>query len=118
MDVHIRTKINTWWSSIETAVIKIGDATMEITGGTDGGNYWLNGHTGKELKDGDILAFANFSVTFNQVTFKQKKYRFEFGHGDALSIQTYKDFVSVVVKANTATNFMGSVGLIGKFRLA
>ena len=30
MTVHIRTKIETWWSYVESAVLKIGEETMEI----------------------------------------------------------------------------------------
>ena len=115
MEVHIRTKINTWWSFIETAVIKIGNETLEVTGGIHGGSYWLNGKTGNNLEDGATFIFSNlFEVKFHQVTSKQKKYRIDFGHGDSLGIATYKDFVSVNVMANKPDNYMGAVGLMGK----
>ena len=39
--VHIRTKIHTWWSYIESAVVMIGDGILEVKGGEDGGALLL-----------------------------------------------------------------------------
>lgn len=33
LEIHVRTKINTWWSFIETAAIRIGNDILEVTGG-------------------------------------------------------------------------------------
>ena len=118
MDIHIRTKISSWWSSIEYVAIKIGDDTLEVTGGTDGGKYWLNGIVGAELEDGNTFALSGFKVTFRKWNIRQKKYRIDFGNGGALLVETYKDFVSVNVKANHAEDFIGAVGMMGKFSLS
>ena len=114
MDIHIRTKITDWWSYIETAVIKIGSATLEVTGGIDGGRYWLNGQPGDELVDGATFDLNGFEVKFTQVTSEKKKYRIDFGTGDGLKIGTFKDFVDVNMLAKNADNFRDSVGLMGE----
>ena len=36
MMIHVRTKQVNWWSYIETAVLKIGNETLEVPGGEDG----------------------------------------------------------------------------------
>jgi hypothetical protein len=95
MHIHIRTKISTWWSSIETAAIQIGDDTLEVMGGDDGGRYWINGKAGKELKDGDYFYISGFSVHYREATSNEKKYRNELGTGDAVGLETYKDFVHI-----------------------
>ena len=114
MHVHIRTKIATWWSYIEGAAVKIGDDTLEVKGGTDGGKYWLNGMAGEELMDGDSFTLSKFKVTFRQPTKHQNKFRIDFGNGGSLNIETYNTWLSVNVKANHAEDFIGSVGMMGK----
>jgi hypothetical protein len=41
MDVHIRSKIRFCWSYVESAILKIGNDTLEIMGG-DMRRYWIN----------------------------------------------------------------------------
>ena len=146
LDIHIRTKIDTWWSFIEsgrfdshlilisvnshlfflhicflfnTAVVRIGDATLEVTGGQNGGMFWINGilmdSTDAEEGYSDAGQISGFPVTRKSVNGYQKIFRIDLGNGDALSIQTYKRFVSVNTRAINDARFQGSVGMMGEF---
>lgn len=48
LDVHIRTKIVTWWSYIDRAAIRIGDDTIEVQGGFNDEWWWVNGEPNKQ----------------------------------------------------------------------
>lgn len=115
--VHIRTKVNTWWSYIDTAVVSVGNFTLEVAGGLDGGVYWMNGRSGKIMEDGDLLdrSLSGFLVKYRFISDKQKRYRIDLGNGDAIALDTYKSFVSVNMKANSPNRFEGSAGLMGSY---
>ena len=73
---------------------------------------------GEELEDGNTFALSGFKVTFRQPTMKQKRFRIDLGNWNFLGIETYNDFVAVNVKANHAEDFVGSVGMMGKFSVS
>jgi len=116
LNVHIRTKINSWWSSIEAVAIQIGDHDiLEVMGGETGGEYWSNRQLGDDLQDVDRLDIMGYEVLYRKISSKQKRYRIELGNGDALSIETYKSFVTVNAKANNPAQFLGTLGLMGSY---
>jgi hypothetical protein len=112
---HIRTKISDWWSYIESAAIQIGDETLEVTGGSDGGKYWVNGQLAQDLLDDSSFVMAGFPVEFHRITSKQILLRIGFGSNGAMAIKTYNDFVEVDVKAQLPKEFDGSVGMMGSY---
>lgn len=115
MDIHVRTKIFTWWSLIESAALKIGDNTLQIQGGTSGSiKYWINGEE-KELQTGNT-ALGDFPVTFKRVNDHQSQTRVDLGKGgDAISIESFKNFVRVNINDKKKANFVGSTGLLGSY---
>ena len=85
MDIHIRTKINTWWSFIESAVLQLGSDLLEVKGGPTGGQYWINGVAGSE-GDSNKMPFSAYRLTTHRVSNGQMKYRIDFGNGkDAIA---------------------------------
>jgi Repulsive guidance molecule (RGM) C-terminus len=126
LHIHIRTKVETWWSYIEQAVVQIGDQMLELRGGSNaegGPQYWVNGIPGHANVDGDQeLARmgeqldAGFKVHYWKKGDKVHLFRIDLNHlGDAISLQTYKDWVAVNVKARKHDNFVGAKGLMGSF---
>ena len=110
--IHIRTKINTWWSFIESAVLQLGSDLLEVKGGPTGGQYWINGVAGSE-GDSNKMPFSAYHLTTHRVSNGQMKYRIDFGNGkDAIALETFKDWVRVSVRAQT-DQFHGAVGLMG-----
>ena len=114
MNIHIRTEISSWWSFIKSAVVQIGDDTLEIEGGKRS-KYWMNGKEGVELKTGDFLHLSGFSVHFRKVNDHQQRYRINLSQGDGVSIEVFKNFVRVDLRAAKKANFGNSAGLLGSF---
>lgn len=118
MDIHIRTKIDTWWSYIETAVLRIGTDTFEVKGG-DGLNYWINGNPGRtNLKNGRALGRklgGKYKIRFRWLNDRQHQFRVDLDNGDVVIFKTFKEFVRVNVQTNTAEDFSSSVGLMGSY---
>jgi len=121
LDINIRTKQETWWSYIESAVLRIGSDTFEVQGGVNTATYWLNGVQG-ELKDVGLSGYlaetvGGFQVHYKSVSNKQKDLRLDLGNGDWITLQTFNKFVRVNVKTggDKKSRFTGAVGLMGQF---
>lgn len=113
--VHIRTKSHSWWSSIETALVRVGDNTVEIMGSNDGSaSYWINGGGQMEVQKLETF-LGDYPLKMHQITDHQARIRIDLGNGDAISLETFKHFVRVNVKGKTAGNFEGSSGLMGSY---
>ncbi|CAB9520879.1 expressed unknown protein [Seminavis robusta] len=130
LTIHIRTKIETWWSFIEAAVIQVGDQMLEVRGREEGeeARYWVNGLEGDENVANDTNlavmqdALANnlkgFKIIHKKVSKKQQAFRINLNNqGDSVSIRTFKDWVSVNLHVNPkAHNFDGvSGGMMGAY---
>lgn len=111
MEVHLRTKIKTWWSYIESAVLQIGSHTLQLKGGDKSILYWIDGTDGQELFDGEA-SLGVFAVKFRRINDHQSSVRVDLGKGNAVSLETFKEFVRVNVKAKTPDAFQGSGGLM------
>lgn len=119
MDVHIRTKIDTWWSYIETAVIRIGGDTFEVKGG-DGLNYWFNGNPGRQnLKSGGRALghklAGKYKIKFRWLNDRQHQFRIELDNGTTVIFKTFKEFVRVNIQTESAEDFSSSIGLMGSY---
>lgn len=113
LDVHIRTQVETWWSYIEVAAIRVGDHTIEVMGGKDTFQYWIDGDRNTVLEDGEKLAFGEYILTKKVIADHQVRFRLDLGDGDAISIESYKKFVRVSFKLKTEHKFDGGLGMLG-----
>ena len=118
MLVHIRTKIETWWSYVESAVLQIGDETVEITGGKKGQWLFINGIPNEPLE--------NKKWYMGNISGLHVRYRQDGGNGEAriyfgnskskqLHLSTFGEFVKVNLDANEGNHYKGSHGLLGRF---
>ena len=118
MEIHMRTEIDTWWSYIKTAVLRIGDETFEVMGG-EGLKYWINGKAGKtNLKNGRTLSkelAGKYKIRFRWMNGNQHQFKVDLGNGEAILFKTFKQFVRVQVEAWSPEDFVGSSGLMGSF---
>jgi len=114
LTIHVRTKIDTWWSFTEAVVVQIGEATLEVTGGKTQIPYWLNG-----VMTADMLttkaALGDFPLTFKRINDHQSRVRVDLGYGNAVSIGSYNRFISVSFNAKEQEEFVGSSGMMGSF---
>ena len=123
LTIHIRTKIETWWSFIEAAVIKIGKRTFELRGGPtgEGPHYWVDGmlsETGADIGTFQIefAEIPGFRILYKKVSDHQHKFVFFLNNqGDAVNMHTFKDWVAVDAKIKHPANFDGAKGLMGSY---
>ncbi|CAB9518586.1 expressed unknown protein [Seminavis robusta] len=118
LHLHIRTKIQTWWSYIESAVLQIGRDTLEVTGSTTKNHeHWINGKQGGDLKNGILPETLSGSrIHYRAVNAHQCIFRVDLGQADSISIEVYKKFVRVsVTTGKNPDRFAGSLGLMGAF---
>lgn len=115
MIVHLRTKIQTWWSYVESAAVRIGDVTVEIRGGDRDQWLFINGVAQERLEEKTfkMIKFDNFLVRSRQegVT---TEVNIHYGP-EKLVMKSYNGFVTVELAAEGTTNFDESLGLLGRF---
>ena len=93
----------------------------------EGPRYWVNGLPGNREsveKDENLIMLVNtlipeqknFRVHFKQINAKHWRFRIDLdGAGDAVSIEAFKGFLAVNVKAVKPENFENAVGLMGSY---
>jgi hypothetical protein len=115
MTIHIRTKIQDFWSSVESAAIKIGDDIIEVAGGVHNEWLWVNGEANGELEEAKWNRFniAGFLVRFKQTGETREVNIYIEGHKEYIMIKAYKDFVRIDIPWMGSANFEGSTGLLG-----
>ena len=116
--VHIRTKISTWWSYVESSVVRIGDTTLEIAGSSDEHWFYINGEPIAPLEDEDWhkMNFDGFHIRMQKLGANHQVKVYVEGSGraeEAVNMRTYQDFVKVEVRPDM--EFQGSAGLLGAF---
>lgn len=111
MDVHVRTKFTLQWSYVSTAVLRIGNETLEVMGGCDKNRYWINKIEGADLSNG----ISGFPISFEQVNSHSRYFEVNLGGGTIIGIKTWNDFVRVAVEGAKPDDFDGSAGILGSF---
>jgi len=113
-EVHIRTKISSWWSHIDTVVIRLGGHTLEIKAGVAEIPYWLNGVETSNMETGNAN-LGDHAIHFRRINDHQTQTRISLGGTDAVSIETWKKFVRVNMKVADPKKFIGAVGMLGSY---
>lgn len=126
LKVHVRTRLEGWYSSVDVVAVKIGEDILEITSGFGDLSYWFNGEEGtsKGKLGGDIP----FTVGGNEVRFhlmeayKSFQYTIVLGEKGAdqthLMIRSVKGNLRVTVDHPTAAHFSSARGLMGSYAVA
>lgn len=117
MHIHIRTKIEHWWSYIESAVIKIGDDTLEIKGGVEDRRYWVNKKEGRRFRASRNLPFTigGFHGRFRAINKILTHFKLYLPNGQNLVIKSAKNMLRVDLENCIADDFGNSLGLMGTF---
>jgi len=124
MSIHIRTKIETWWSYVSASAIRVGDETLEVVGGDQDNWLYINGVANKFLEDKKwySVQFSGLKLRFKQTKLRQgfnREVHLYLGNpnvdGEKLFIKSYHEFVKVELDAHGSNNYEGSLGLLGRF---
>ena len=120
MDIHIRTKIEAFWSSVESAAIKLGSEIMEIKADPASKEWlWFNGQeVTSALKEGEWNArqLSGFKVRFKETNTNVREaniYLTGSQANEVLVMKTFKSFVRIDVNWEGSTHYTNSVGLLG-----
>lgn len=108
MSINIRTKVRYEYSYIESAVIKLGEETLEVG---SWGEYFLNGVEGAILPS----TIAGYPITKTMESEKQHKFAIHITDDEIIELKTFKDWVSVVLHGADQRRYFGSSGMIGNY---
>lgn len=113
--IHIRTKIERWWSYVESAVVQIGSDTLEVMGGVENKRYFVNGQAGPKLDVSGNMPFtiSGYLVEYRHLSDTQFQLKIFLQNGQNVVLKAVKDFMRVDVENPTAEFFGNSVGLMG-----
>lgn len=116
MDVHIRTKINSWWSYVDAAALRIGSETIEINGGDKERWLWINRKSNSRLLQEKWYRaeISGYSVRYQQIG-PSREVQVYLGGDEVIILKSYKDFVRVDLSLKEAKNYQGALGLLGRF---
>jgi hypothetical protein len=106
MRINIRTKARYDYSFIESAVIQIGDDTMEVGAW---GEYFINGVEGARLPK----TLAGYQVTRVVESEKITRIYVHIADDETIEFKTYKDWVSVMFHGPSHFRYNGATGMLG-----
>lgn len=114
MDIHIRSKkMKSMFSYVDSASMRIGDDTLEVRGGKEGG-FWLNGEQGANI-DTTVSLSGKFLVEIEDQSEKSRQFSINLGGNEAIVITTWNAMVRVSINQASSDHFGTSVGLMGAF---
>lgn len=106
---------------MESAAIKIGEETLEITGQDQKEWIWLNGAANEELVNGQ---FVKSKLAGNLVRYQEnyetgKSHRHEahihLGNGEKILFKTFEGFLKVEFIGESEKTLGGSMGILGTY---
>ena len=116
MDIHIRTKQvpDTPGAFIESAVVRIGDETLEVMAGKEH-QAWINGKKDSTLLSTGNATIGGYPITYEDYNSKRNSRAcfIHLGNGAFIKLQTFKYFLNVRLLPGKGDNFIGSLGLLG-----
>lgn len=115
--VHIRTKIQRWWSYVDSAVIQIGDDTLEVMGGVAAKRFFVNGERGEPLRVNGMMPFTigGYAVRYRNLGPNMFQFKIFLANDQTVVLKAVKDFMRVDIEQPSLEDFASSVGLMGSF---
>ena len=107
-DLHARTTIDSYFSYIESAALRVGKVVVEM----EKDQFYVNG---VKLSYKDDLPFESGGIKVSKIQAEENKqtYRVNF-LGSSLDFKFYKKFLSIKVGADSS-DFAEATGLLGKY---
>ena len=114
--IHVRTKIQRWWSSIESAAIQIGNDVFEIKAGIKDRPYWINGSEDSFITSMNFpFTIGGFSGRYRYKNDRVIQYKLFLNDNQNITIRSVKDMLRVELEDCDARDFGDSLGLMGTF---
>ena len=106
LDIDIRTKALRDYSFIESAVVKLGNETLEVA---SYGASFFNGVADANLP----VTISGFPLKYTQKSKNQHVFRIEITSSEHIVLSTNKQIVNVMVENADGNRFSESRGLMG-----
>ena len=117
LHVHVRTKITRWWSSIESAAVRIGDDILEVKAGIETRPYWINGEEGRFRTSKPFpFTLGGFHGRFRYRSDRIIQYKIFLPNDQNLVIKSIKNMLRVELQHATEEYFGQTLGLMGTYR--
>ena len=108
LDIDIRTTIRYQYSYIESAAIKIGESTLEVT---SFGGYMLDGVSSADMPN----QIAGFAVDHFRPSKNIHLFEITLSDDEKIIVKVFKDMVSVKLHGAKPERFHGSMGMLGAY---
>jgi len=127
MDIHMRTTRMRLWSYISAASIRIGEDILEIRGGDNRNNFWINGAVGMDANvvvaataegNGEetlLPGLSGYPITLKFSSAKKREFIVDLGQEEKIVFTIWNLFVGIHMKHPHHDHFQNSVGLMGSF---
>lgn len=117
MDIHVRTKIQTWWSHIDKVAVRLGKDVFEFQAGHEEQWFFINGKPNEKMEEGVIFKteIGGFVTRVQQKNDKIRKVVINLGNGESIVIKSFNEIARVDINPSVYENFEGAVGLMGAF---
>jgi len=122
LKIHVRTKVETWYSYVERVAVQIGEDVLEVKGGFSKRRFILNGSpmaTRKLTQENGVLPFTVGGNPVHYLTQKDHvswKVSIHLPDGQFVSLRTIKDWMRVDIENPLPEYFGSAKGLMGPFK--
>jgi len=114
LHIHVRTKQIKQFSFISTAVLQIGNDSLEVTGDIHENLFWINKRVSKKTDEGIVGKINGYVIKYHRVHIKQHEFFIDLGDA-SITMKTYKSFVHVGINNAAKYMFGSSSGLLGAY---
>jgi len=115
LNIYVRTKQLKQYSYISSAVLQVGDESLEVMGDIHKNLYWINKKQGKDTnKEGIVGEINGYEIKYQKMNSKQHEFII-YVVGASITMRTYKNFVHVGVSDAKESSFGSSKGLLGAY---
>jgi len=114
LHIHVRTKQIKQFSFISTAVLQIGNDSLEVTGDIHENLFWINKQLSKKTDEGIVGKINGYGIKYHKVHLKQHEFFIDLGDA-SITMKTYKSFVHVGINNAAKYMFGSSSGLLGAY---
>lgn len=97
------------------AILRIGDDTLEVMGGTHANLYWINKQPSSNVDNGIIGLINGYPISLQKVNSKQYEFIVDLGDNSSIILKIFKKFVHVSIDGATEERFGTSLGLLGAY---
>ena len=126
LKIHLRTKLEGWYSFVDTVALQIGEDVLEIGGGFEELKYWFNGQEG--TTQGKLGGDMPFRVGGNEVRYHLMKNYQSFQYKIILDTDEHDVKSHIVIRSvkgnlrvaidHPASHFASTRGLMGTYGVA